>query len=232
MRSLRFYVLLIAAPLGVLGCNLTGAISATASPTTQAALPISPTEAVAVPTSTAPVIVAPTPLPTPVIPAGWVTASFPLFGIDWISYAPEYEMLTDETISVDGVRAESPQTLTLFNADPATNFVLSIQNQARNFEMETVSAQAAADMLCIEGITAEPFEMIGWFGAMLYRNTPCGARGSTLLYVFDSYNGHTFYRITVTSPHAYETVEPHVEAILSTVVFTPHPLNFLPPPTP
>jgi len=136
-----------------------------------------------------------------------------------LQYPPEYKVLLNEVVSVDGVTVPAENTLTLVSStlqDVSTNYVLTINHKpARGLSLaEFVDANSWC--INISSDNAKPFVFSGR-AAFIFEDTPCGPYGSTVIYAV---NDELAYEIRITSKASYQNIKNTIDQILSTFTFT------------
>jgi hypothetical protein len=230
----RFSIMLISIAVGILGCGpvQTAVVTATTLPATSHPTII----VILTPMFEAPAESGPTATPVAAatneaetldeIPARWLTVYPIISELESVSHPPDYEAVLDERFSVDGVRVAAPRTLSIRNPAAENGFVISVENIVPEPRLETMEAQVQQDDSCVASITQEPLLLSGWSpDALIYRNTPCGPFGSTVIFAHDQYSGYTYFRVTVESHVSYDIIAPEVEAILRTFRFRRNPAH-------
>jgi hypothetical protein len=230
----RYSIVLMSITLGILGCGpvQTVALTATTLPATSPPTII----VILTPTFEAPAESGPTATPVAEatseaetldeIPAGWLTVYPIISELESVSHPPDYEAVLDERFSVDGVRAAAPRTLSIRNPAADNGFVITVENIVPEPRADTMEAQVQQDESCAAAVTPEPLILPSWSpDALIYKNTPCGPFGSTLIFAHDQYSGYTYFRVTVESHVSYDIIAPEVEAILRTFRFRLNPTH-------
>ncbi|MDX1417363.1 MAG: hypothetical protein R3293_24375, partial [Candidatus Promineifilaceae bacterium] len=134
-----------------------------------------------------------------------------------ISFPAGYEMLENETVSVDGVTHPAPNTLTLVaDNDSTADFVLTIQHAqyAGETSLEAALQIGVGEDSCYFAVpeNSEPIT-IGGQEALIFRDTPCGPFGSTLIYTVA---GEMIFLITIESSASFGMIEEEIRPILDT----------------
>jgi hypothetical protein len=234
--KIRFSVAVLSIGMGILGCGPTQTIIITATtlpPNSTVEVAITSLPAISA-TSTEELLIVPTATTAPTtepetldeIPPGWLTIHTPVPGLETVSHPPEYEVLPGVRLSVDGVRLDDPQVLTIHNPAAEGGFVMTIQNIIPDPRTPTMEEQVQQDESCAALVTPEPILFAPWLSdTLIYKNTPCGAYGSTLIYAYDHHTGYTYFRVSVESRVPYDTIATEVEAVLRTFRFYENPNN-------
>ena len=160
-------------------------------------------------------------------PANWqtYTSATGLFSIRYPATAAFYE---NEIPSVDGVVAPMSNTIAM-RIDAPDPLILSIT--FKPIEPNTSPAAfAAQDDACVTTSRGDPTHgetlEIGGQAALLFRDTPCGPNGSSVIYLT---HGALGYRLTIPFVATYEFVKGWVAPILDTfTMFEATPARQLP----
>lgn len=134
-------------------------------------------------------------------------------GFFTLKYPPEYTLSENSRISVDGQRADAPNTVEIFSPKNP-NFALSIEFKfdASKPSLENIEEQYGCNASQKKGI---PYEVSGR-QAVILEDTPCGALGATEIFLR---NNSFVYSIEVVSNTSFSKVRPYIEQILSTLEF-------------
>ena len=131
-----------------------------------------------------------------------------------IQYPEEDKIYEDQHPSVDGVVADAPDSVALQHVS-TNGFVLSIAFVPLTEGISPTDFAASDDTCAVSDLPVESFTL-GGENALLFKDTPCGPFGSSIIYATHAQMG---YRILIESGGAFQAVKPEVSNILDTFKF-------------
>jgi hypothetical protein len=135
-------------------------------------------------------------------------------------YPQDYKINENKTVSgVDGVSSPAPNTVQIISSVVEStngNFSITIMHKDTSSDLQAfVSANSSCTSVTPASGTAYKIDSIN---GLIFKNTPCGPNGSTLLYFVNNKIG---YVITIESTIDDNTTELYSNQILSTFKFMP-----------
>ena len=138
-----------------------------------------------------------------------------------LNYPTTYTVLENESVSVDRVRVPSTNTLTLISDDESQmgSFVITIKHKLveENITLREAIEIEIDNEWCyfVTMENSEPY-VLGGMESLIYKDTPCGPVGNTLIYTV---NGNIVFLVIIQSQTSFETIRNNVEQVLSSFQF-------------
>ena len=120
-----------------------------------------------------------------------------------INYPHSHTLLENQTLSVDGIKIPTPNSLTILHS--SSDYAIEIYFTRENNNSCEYLARADPDKIIVAEVESN-----------IFTNTPCGPTGSTIILSADN---EQYFEIVIKSNKSYSEIENEIDQILSTFEF-------------